>query len=376
MSLRRVFHLVKKESLQVIRDRRLLPLIVIIPIFQLILLGYVISTDVRNISTVVYDSDRSAESRRMVSHFANVGYFNLDWRVSSQREIARLMDEGRADVALVIPSDFSKELAQGRTAKLQIIVDGTDSNKGATALTYALGVVGKESNRIALEKMERMPQIKTGSIDVRSRVWYNPDLRSVNYMVPALIGIILTVTTMILTGISLVREKEKGTLEQLIVTPITRSELILGKLIPFVVLGFIDVVLIIIAAGLWFGIPIKGSVLLLMVLCVVFVFTTLGGGLFVSTISRTQQQAILTAWFFLLPSFLLSGFIFPIANMPRIIQYVTYLIPLRYFLVIIRGIYLKGVGLAILWDEVMALALLGVVIFILSVMRFQKRLVT
>ncbi len=370
----RLTYLLKKEFIQLFRDRRLLPLIFVVPLVQLVLFGYVVSTDVKHLSTAVHDQDRSSASRDLIKSFSNAGFFDINYYIASTAEMERLMDKGSVAVVLAIPPDFSKNLKKGQTATIQLIFDGSDSSTANNAMNYASRIVQAKSARIIVKRLALQGKGNVSSLDLRQRVWYNAELKSVNYMVPGLISVILMITTMILTSVAIVREKERGTLEQLIVTPIMRWELILGKTIPFVVVGFVEVVLIILVGKLWFQVPLRGDVGLLLIMCAVFIFNTLGLGLFISTVSHTQQQAMLTSFFFLLPAFLLSGFIFPIENMPRVLQYITYVIPLRYFLVIIRGIFLKGVGLAILWDQALIMAGLGLIIFVLSVLRFQKKL--
>lgn len=370
----RLLHLLKKEFIQLVRDRRLLPLVLVAPVVQLLLFGYVVSTDIKHLSTVVRDQDRSAASRDLVKGFSNAGFFDINYYADSTKEIRRLMDRGDVAVAISIPPDFSRNLKRGETATIQLIFDGSDSSTTNTAANYASRIVQAKSTKIVVQRLARFPGlVGVGSLDPRLRVRYNEELKSVNYMVPGLISVILMITTMILTSVAIVRERERGTLEQLIVTPITRWELILGKTIPFVLVGFVEVLLIILIGTLWFQVPLRGDVGLLLAMCAVFIFNTLGLGLFISTVSRTQYQATITSFFFLLPAFLLSGFIFPIENMPKVLQYVTYLIPLRYFLVIVRGIFLKGVGLSILWDQALIMAGFGLVIFFLSVLRFQKK---
>jgi len=371
--MNRLLHLLRKEFIQLFRDRRMLPLIFVVPLVQLVLFGYVVSTDIKHLSTVVCDQDKSPASRDLVRSFSNAGFFDINYYAGSNKEIRRLMDSGDVAVAIAVPPDFSRNLKRGRVASIQLIFDGSDSSTANTAMNYASRIVQAESTRIVVERMAFRGLTRVGSVDPRLRVWYNPELKSVNYMVPGLIGVILMVTTMILTSVAIVRERERGTLEQLIVTPIMRWELILGKTIPFVIVGFVEIVLIILVGKLWFQVPLRGDIGLLLAMCAVFIFNTLGLGLFISTVSRTQQQAMLTSFFFLLPAFLLSGFIFPIENMPEVLQYITYVIPLRYFLVIIRGIFLKGVGLSVLWDQALIMAGLGLLIFVLSVLRFQKK---
>lgn len=374
--MRVIFHIMVKEFLQIRRDRRMLGLSLISPILQLVLLGYAATIDIRMIPMVVHDQDRSSESRELVAQFTNSGYFQLQSTASSSREVDQAIADGKAWVALVIPPDFSRRLLQRKTATLQLIGDGSDANSCNIGLGYASQIVTRYSRSIAADILEQNPQMKLpGRVLAETRVWYNPDLKSRNFMVPGVVALVLMIITMTLTSIGIVKEKEIGTLEQLLVTPITPYQLILGKLLPFVIIAIVDVTLVLTVARFWFEVPMRGSIPLLYALSGVFVLTTLGLGLFVSTISKTQQQAMMTAQFFVfMPFIYLSGFTFPIENMPQAIQYVTYLVPLRYFITIIRGIFLKGVGIAELWPETLALVAFGVAILTLSVLRFRKRL--
>jgi ABC-2 type transport system permease protein len=388
MNWRRVLSIVKKEFRQLRRDPRLLRIVLAAPVFQLLIFGYAVTTDVKHIRTAVYDADRTAASRQLTERFVRSRYFELGHYLSSAKEINRLLDSGEAQMVLGIPVGFARALGRsgtppargtrvaGRSASLQIILDGSDSMTAGIVAGYAQGVISAFSSRIVAERTNlaksKLPQVPR--LDGRIRVWYNPDLKSVNFMVPGVLCTILLVVTTVLTSVAIVKEREVGTLEQLVVTPIRAGELMLGKTIPFVAIGFVDMTLILVVASLWFRVPIAGSIALLFALTIVFLLTSLGMGLFVSTVSRTQQQATMTSLFFMMPSILLSGFMFPIESMPRVIQWITYAIPLRYFLVIIRGIFLKGNGIAILWPQVLALAAFGVIIMTLSALRFSKRL--
>jgi ABC-2 type transport system permease protein len=374
--LNRILRIVRKEFLQLRRDPQMLRIIFISPIFQLFIFGYAVTTDVRHVATAVLDADRTAASRELVGRFSNSGYFEIGQNLASPGEIDRLMDSGRVQMVLGIPRGFAADLAAGRTARVQIILDGSDSMTAGIVGGYAAGVVRGHSSRIMAERMERL-RSRVGrlpSVESRLRVWYNPDLKSVNFMVPGVLSMILLIVTMLLTSMAIVKEREIGTLEQLVVTPITSIELVAGKVLPYILIGFIDMVLILLVAVLWFKVSVSGSVALLFALAGVFLLTSLGLGLFISTVSRTQQQAMMTTFFFMLPSILLSGFMFPIENMPRVIQWVTCAIPLRYFLVVVRGIFLKGNGIGILWPQVAALAGLGLLILAASVWRFRKTL--
>jgi len=372
----RLFHLIKKEFIQVLREKRLLGIIVIAPILQLIIFGYVATTDVKNINMAVFDQSRTLYSRQFVSEFRNSGYFNVKYYVSDLKQERDLIDSGKIKVALNIPSDFSQKLKSNRKVPVQFVLDGTDANATSVSLGYINGIVFEYSMK-QLEK--RFGNIKNLSdrvniIDVRTRVFYNQSLTSVNYMVPGILAVLLMVLTAVLTSIAIVKEKEYGTLEQLIVTPIKPYELMIGKMVPFIVLGLIDVLLVIFVANFWFKVPLQGSIWLLLSLCLAFLLTSLGTGLYISALSHTMQQTILSVIFVMLPSILLSGFIFPISNMPDVIQWATFIIPMRYFLTIVRGIFLKGIGIEYLWAETVALLVLGGAIFAMAVKKFKKKL--
>jgi len=354
----------------------MLRLVIIAPVIQLIIFGYAVTTDIKHIPTAVIDADRSRESRELVARFSNTGYFEVVTLLERPQDLVALMDSGRVQAGVHIPRGFARSLARGESAPLQVIVDGTDSTTAGMVLGYASGVLKKYSEEVLSERLQRLSTqwIRLSIIEERTRVWFNPELRSVNYMVPGVLCTILLVVTMVLTSMAIVREREIGTLEQIIVTPVRATELMAGKTIPFVLIGFVDIVLILLVAMLWFHVPLRGSLLLLFALALVFLLTTLGLGLFISTVSHTQQQAMMTAFFIMLPSILLSGFMFPIENMPRVIQWVTYLIPLRYFLNIVRGIFLKGVGIEVLWGDALMLLVLGLTLFAMASLRFTKRL--
>ena len=368
-------YLIRKEFLHISRDRRLLPIIFIAPIIQLIILGYAANFDVKDIPTVVYDLDKTPESREYLSSYFSSGYFEKVAQLNDYKKIDSYLDTGKASACIVIPSGFGKNISEGESTSVQTIINGTDSILGSSGLNYINNINSTYSANILEQRIAQIKNLKISILDVEDRVWYNPELKSRNYMIPAILSLILMITTTMLTSMAIVREKEVGTIEQLVVTPVKKHQIILGKLIPFVVIGLADVVLIIAVGTLWFGVPLKGSILLLFFASLLFLLNTLGLGLLVSTLSQTQQQAMMTAmFFFMFPFIYLSGFVFPIENMPKPVQYVTYAIPLRYFLVIVRGIFLKGVGIATLWPHMSALAFIGVMILIISTTRFRKSL--
>ncbi len=347
------------------------------PIIQLLILGYAATLDVRDIPMVVCDQDNSSASRDLLRSFSSSGYFTEVGSVAQPDEVDRYVDDGDASVAIVVPPDFGHKLASGESAPLQVIADGSESNSAGIGMSYVTLIVGKYSENIVIQSLVKrgLASAIPGRVQAETRVWFNPELKSRNFMVPGVLALLLMVMTMILTSLAIVKEKETGKMEQLVVTPIRPYELMIGKLTPFLVIGIVDVVLVVLFTNIFFDLPVKGSFWLLLGLCMIFLMTTLGIGLFVSTISRTQQQAMLTAiFFFMLPMIFFSGFVFPIQNMPQVIQYITYIIPLRYFFVIVRGLFLKGVGMETLWDQALALLAFGVIILSLSVLRFKKRL--
>ena len=362
----------RKEFLELRRDPRLFGIIIIAPIVQLTMLGYAATTDVRDVPMVVVDEDRTADSRALVSRFEASDNFVVVDTLSSVREVDSFLDSGRAWMALTIPADYGERITAGQPSVVQVIADGTDANSTNVALAYAGNLVATYAREIAVTA-GRASATPLLAADVR--VWFNPELESRDFMIPGILALLLLVITTNLSSMAVVREREVGTLEQLNVTPVARWELIAGKLLPYALIGLVDVLLVVAVALLWFEVPLRGSFALLMLMCIVYLLTTLGLGLFVSTISSTQQQAMMTAsFFFLIPMVFLSGFVFPIENMPEWIQPVTYLIPLRYFLVILRGIFLKGIGLETLWPQALALLAWGVAILTLAVLRSSKRL--
>jgi len=374
--MKAVLAIIWKEFLQLRRDPRLFPVIFISPILQLLLMGYAANLDVRNIPSVICDMDRSSASRGFLDGFMNSGYFSVSGRVERIEEIDRYLDQGAAAMAFVIPRGFGDKLAGGKQASVMIIADGSESQSATIGVNYAAIITGRYTQRIILEAFEKMRGSGVRPVTVNSevRVWYNPELSSRNFMLPGVLGLILMIMTTSLASLGIVREKEAGTMEQLIVTPIRPYQLIVGKLLPFVLIGLIQSALVVSAAKWWFLVPVRGSVPLLFALSLAFMLNTLGVGLFISTISRSQQQAMFTTIFFIMPMMLLGGFVFPIENMPRFFQFVSFAVPTRYFFVIIRGIMLKGAGWPELWDQAAALLALGSALLGLSVLRFHKKL--
>jgi ABC-2 type transport system permease protein len=376
MNFRRLLALIRKEFIQILRDPRTLAITFAMPVLQIFLLGYAATNDVRNVPLAVWDQDRSRASRELLDAYRAADYFHLDFEVGSETELRRLIDSGQARTGLIIPPDYSTRVASGKGAQVALVVDGSDPTIAGTALSAATMIGQTKAQNLVVERAAARGQaaVTQMPVEVRTQVWYNPDLRSSYYMIPALIGLILMTLTVLLTSTSIVRERERGTIEQLIVTPLRSLELIVGKLTPYVLIALIDMVEILVAGVLMFGVPINGSLPLLLLLTGLFLVTTLGLGLFISTISNTQQEAMLTTFFFLLPSIFLSGFLFPLAAMPWYLQAFSHLIPLRYFLIIVRGIIIKGVAIDTLWTEVIALSIFAVIIMGSAAARFRKRL--
>jgi ABC-2 type transport system permease protein len=372
--MRRLFYIMWKELLELRTDPRLFGVIFVAPVVQLTMLGYAASTDVKDVPIVVVDQDRSARSRELISRFEASPYFRVVGTADSVAQIDPWLERGYAWMALAIPGDYRDSLGNGRLAMVQVVADGTDSNSTNVALGYAGNLVAAYNEELLADRAAAAGSAPvTRPIEARIRVWFNPELESRDFMIPGIVALLLLVITTNLSSMAIVREKELGTFEQLSVTPVTRWQLIVGKLLPYGLIGLIDVVVVTLAAVLWFEIPLRGSPVLLGVCSAIYLLTTLGLGLFISTISNTQQQAMMTAtFFFLTPMLYLSGFIFPIENMPVVIQPITYLIPLRYFITIVRGIFLKGVGIAVLWPDILALLTWGLVIVGLAVARSRK----
>jgi ABC-2 type transport system permease protein len=364
----RIKAIAKKEFIQIRRDPLSLVMAFLLPMVLLFIYGYAITFDVNKITTVVHDMDKSSLSRELIDEFNRSGYFTVISYLDRMEEIDGYLDRGKARVALVIPVDFSKHLRTGRDATVEVILDGGDSNTATIALGYITAISQRYSQRIGKGTV-------TPLIDSRSRVWYNTELKSRNFIIPGLIAIIMAVIVAVLTSLTVAREWDRGTMEQLIATPVKPVEMIIGKLVPYFVIGFIDTVFAIIMSTLLFDVPLRGSVSLLLVLSAIFLFGGLSMGILISVVARTQvianQMAMLSSF---LPVFLLSGFIFSISNMPVPLQAITYLIPARYFVTILKGIFLKGISLEYLIWEALLLTIYGIVVFTLSVKKFHKRI--
>ncbi len=372
-----ILTIIIKEFLQLKRDPRLFGIIFIAPVLQLILLGYAANLDINNINTVVYNQDKSVSSREFIEKFERSGYFTMNHYADSYDQVMNYINKGDDLWALVIPKDFEKKLQRGEQVQVQALFDGSDGNKASIAFGYVTGVVSSYSQNLLVEAKNRsgMRSVAAVNINPELRVWYNPDLKTRVFMLPGIMGLLLTIITTSLMAMAIVKEREIGTLEQIIVTPIKPAQLIIGKTIPFIVFGFVDVLIVTVVMVYWFGIAIRGDFFFLMLASFIYVLSSLGLGLFISTVSKTQQQAMMVAMFgVLLPMNFLSGFAFPIENMPGWIQPITYLIPLRYYITILRGVILKGDGFFQLIPETAALLGIGIFILAASSLRFRKRL--
>jgi len=363
-----------KEATQIFRDPKMRFVILVVPAVQIMLFGYAVNTDVKHVPTAVYDLDNSRESREFIAGFVKSGYFDVVRRVGQVQEIRELIDRGTASAAIQLNHGFGEAIRAGRTAPVQIIVDGTDPNTARIVLSHSMKIAERYGDQVLAERLvaRQGALFRAGAVELEDRAWFNDNLESRTYYVPGVMANMILIVTMMLSSMAVVREKEIGTMEQVIVTPIRRWEFILGKTVPFAVIGYINMVIVTLFAVFWFGVPFRGNLLLLVMSTGVYLLSTLGFGLLISTVSRTQQQAMMSSLAFTFPAMLLSGFAFPIENMPQSIQYVTYLNPLRYYLIIIRGIFLKGVGLDILWPQLAALATLGIIVLGFAVGRFRK----
>ena len=369
--LERIRALIVKEFIQIVRDPRTLSIVLIQPLMMLLLFGYALNTTVDHIPTAVADQVRDQRSRDLVRSLTNTGYFDLVAEVPHAGAARDAIDSGVAKVAFVIPPDFGADILSGQPAQVQVLIDGSDPNVAQTALLTASSIAQARGLQLLGQSLGRPIR---PSLDLRPTVLYNPGLLSANFMIPGLIGVILQIQAVLLTSFAIVRERERGTLEQLIVTPIHSAELIIGKLLPYVVIAFIQIGAALLMGRLVFGVPINGSLTLLMLLSLVFLFGALGMGLLISTISRNQAQAMQITMLTVMPAMLISGFMYPRESMPRIVQILSYVIPLTYFLQMLRGVILKGIGLEYLFSQVAALMVFGLVIAVLSIVRFRRTL--
>ncbi len=366
----RIMAVLYKEFLQMRRDRMTLALIFMLPLVQLLLFGFAIQTEVKHIDTVVFDQSLSRESRDLLNSFSASGYFDLNYTADSFSEVTQLIDSGKAKVGIVFPPDFTQTLQRGETSSVQVLVDASDNMVANQAIAIANSIGLLKSQEILVQKLKLPGPL----YDIRVRPWYNPDGITAYYMVPAILGVIVTMTMVIMTSVAIVRERERGTLEQLMVTPIKSYELMIGKVVPYIVLGYLQITVALIVGVTVFHVPIKGSLLELYLLTLVFITASLGLGLMISNLAKNQMQAFQMSFFVMLPSILLSGFMFPRDAMPRFIYYISEIIPLTYYLDIIRGIVLKGIGFAYLYGQVMSLLVFTVVFMVISTLKFKKKI--
>lgn len=374
----RIRAVMRKEFIHIFRDPRTLAVVMVLPVLMLMIYGYAINLDVRHLRTAILDEDKTSISRELIRSLQHNEYFDIVQYLDRPGQIDALFARGKAKLVFVIPRGFGRDVASGRSPQVQALIDGSDSTTATIAQSYVSGFVQTTSIDYARRYARRMglPAERLAvPIDFQPRVWYNPEMKSSHFIVPGLIAVILMQISALLTSLTIVRERERGTIEQLVVSPVMPHELMIGKIVPYVIIAFVDVLLVLASGRLLFGVPLKGSVVLLLVHSAVFLFASMGIGLLISVIARTQLVAFIAAMLgTMLPSVLLSGFMFPISAMPQVLQYLTYLIPARYFIVILRGIFLKGVGPEVLWKPALSLIVFGVVALVLSARRFQKRL--
>ncbi|HAH88335.1 MAG TPA: ABC transporter permease [Armatimonadetes bacterium] len=368
----RSYAIFKKELIEVSRDPRTLAIILFMPILMLILYGYGVSTDIRNIPMAILNMDRSPKSREFIQSFTSSKFFTVQSYAAGPRDIDRAIDSGNARIGLIIPPGFGRRLEQGKSSPVFIAVDGSEPNTASAAISYISTIVGTFSEQVVVSNMQVS---RLYPVDLRPRIWFNPELRSINFIVPGLVAIILMMMSALLTSGTIAREREHGTMEPLIASPIKKWELMAGKIAAYTLIAFADIALVLLVGTIWFQVPFRGSIPLLLIMSGLFLTSSLGLGLLISSRSETQQSATLLAFIAtLIPGLLLSGFIFPISSMPVPVQVITYLIPARYFLVIVRGIFLKGTGLGDIWMQALPMTLLGLLLFILSIRAFRKQL--
>ncbi|MFZ5453249.1 MAG: ABC transporter permease [Thermodesulfobacteriota bacterium] len=375
MRLRRIYYLLVKEFIQAVRDPRLRIFLFLPPLIQLLTYGYAINFDIKNIRTAIFDESRTPQSRALINRFASNPYFNLDYYLGHSGQVRDLLDRGQVSFALRLSYDFAKNLKMGKTGAVQLLIDGTDSNAALIVGRYASAVLNDYSLELLKERLGRLGLAgnRGQPVVVEEQTWFNPNRISCYSFVPGVIAMVVMLVSITLTSLSVVREKEIGTMEQLLVTPLRPVEFILGKTVPFVLISLGDVVLVTVVALFWFEVPFRGSILILFLGTLLFLISAVGVGLFISTLCATQQQAMMVSTFYFIPAIMLSGLVFPIPNMPEVVQYLTLINPLRYFIIVIQDVFLKGVGLAVLWPQLLAMALLGIALLALSVWWFRGR---
>jgi ABC-2 type transport system permease protein len=376
MAITRIIAIIRKEFIQIARDRRTLIFTLLMPIIQMVLLGYAANSDVKNVPLAVLDQSRSSQSRALLDAFRTTGYFVISYEADSEPDLERLIDGGQAKTGLIIPPDYGPRVSRGQSVAVAFVIDGSDSSISAGSLAAARLIGQTQSAELQVQRLSHQASITAlpPAVDVRTQVWYNPDMVTTFIMIPAMIGLILQSITSTLSASAIVREYEKGTIEQLIVTPVRSWELMVGKLFPYTFIAFADVLEILVLGTLWFQVPIRGSIGLLLGLSALFLVTSLSMGLLISTAARTQREAQTLGMIIQLPSMFLSGFFFPIAAMPQVLQWVSVLVPLKYFMIIIKAIVLKGAGLQLLMPEVLALVIFALITMLVAVSRFRKRL--
>lgn len=377
----RIRQIIYKEIIQVVRDPRMRILLIGPPVLQLIIFGYAANLDLKNISTGILDMDKSAISRDLAAAFSSSGHFDIKMRLNSHKEMTKAIDKGQVRAVFHFAPGLAAKVKSGKAAEIQIIVSGTDSNTAAKVVSYAMLILEDYNRKLMAGRFRLnpalariLPEGPKGILNPQLRSWYNQDVSTKKFYVPGIIALVIMLVVLILTSMSVVREKEIGTMEQIMVSPIRPVEFILGKTIPFGAIGLIQASLVTTVGVFWFKVPMRGSLALLALALIVYLLSALGSGLLISTVSRTQQQAMITTFFIFFPALLLSGFIFPTANMPPVIQAITYINPVRYGMSIFRGIFLKGIGLDILWPQFAALLAIGVTLMFIAVVRLKKKL--
>ena len=372
--------LIIKEFKQILRDKRMKMMLFGSPVLMLLIFGYAVNTDISEIKMAILDSDKTSESRELIRRFTASGYFKYYASLSSPDEAENFLDKGEVDMFMHIPRDFKKNLLSGKSVEMQIIIDGTDSSRASVMMAY-INQISSDFSLDYLTQKIRMTLLSRGNssikfrepLPIKERVMFNPDLTSRNFYLPGVLGLLVALITIMLTSMSVVKERESGTIEQIIVSPLRPAEFVAGKTLPFAIIGIVEICVITIITIIWFRVPFNGNFVFLIFSSIFYIICTLSVGLFISTVSQTQQQAMLSTFLFFIPAILLSGFVFPIYAMPEIFQYITYLNPMRYFMTIIRGIFLKGVGITILWPELLSLTILGSILIYFSIRRFNRR---
>ncbi len=368
----RIIAVFKKEIYQIRRNRLLIGIMLIAPVIQLFILGYAATFEVKNLPIAILDEDNSILTREISESINSTETFNIVVNLNSLDEIDDALKRGKASMVIIFPNEFEKKLSKNEKVELPVIIDGTDANSATIAMGFFSSIVMERFVSIVDEKVKSQGLRFIPFCEPEIRIWFNPEMRSSSFIIPGLIGMILITVTLIMTAMSMVREKEQGTIEQLLVTPVKGYELLIGKILPFILIGLIDATAVILVGKFWFKVPLRGDIVLLFISVFVFLLTTLGLGIFASVISRTQQQALMTAYFFAMPNIILSGFVFPVESMPPVIRFITNFVPLKYFLIILRGIFLKGAGIEVIYPQILILLSFGIVIFGFSVSRFRK----